>query len=53
MLETGVSVLFGAVFLSAIMLLYLATLRSGAQSVTVDRDTQRSDSTDKCKGVRQ
>ena len=38
---------------SAITLLYPATLRSGAQSVTADRDTGRSDGTDKRKEVRQ
>ena len=36
---------------SAMTLSYLATLCSGAQSVTADMDAQRSDGTDKRKGV--
>ena len=39
--------------LLAIMLLYLAILYSGAQSVTAERNTRRSDGSDKYKGVRQ
>ena len=38
---------------SAIILLYPAILRSGAQSVTADRNTYYSDDSDKYKGVRQ
>ena len=37
--------------LLAIILLYPAILRSGAQSVTVDRDTRRSNNSNKYKGV--
>ena len=37
--------------LSVILLLYPAILRSGAQSVTVDRDTHYSNVLDKYKGV--
>ena len=36
---------------SAIILSYLAVLRSGAQSVTADRDTRRSNNSGKYKGV--
>ena len=35
-----------------IMLLYLVTLGSGAQNITADRDTWRSDSMNNDKGVR-
>ena len=38
---------------SDILLLNLVVLGSGAQSVTVDRDTRRSNSSNKYKGVRQ
>ena len=37
----------------AIMLSYRAVLGTGAQSVTVNRDTQRSDYLDKYKVIRQ
>ena len=40
-------------FSSVILLLYLVILCSGAQSVTADRDTRRSDGSNKYKGVRQ
>ena len=39
--------------LSTMILLYLAVLRSGAQSVTVYRDIRYSNVSDKYKGVRQ
>ena len=38
--------------LLAITTSYPTTLRSGAQSVTADRNTRRSNDTDKRKGVR-
>ena len=38
---------------SAIILLYLAVLGTGAQNITVNRDTRRSNYLDKYKGVRQ
>ena len=38
-------------FLSVIMLLYLAALSTGAQSITADRDTQYSNNLDKYKKV--
>ena len=39
--------------LLAITLLYLAILGTGAQSVTANRDTWRSDGSDEYKGVQQ
>ena len=39
--------------LLAIILLYLAILRSGAQSVIMNRNARRSDDSDKYKGVGQ
>ena len=48
---TAALVSSGTVFLSVIMLSYLTTLRSGAQNIAADRDTRRSDGTDKRKGV--
>ena len=50
---TTISILLGIVFSSVIIILYLTTLRSGAQSITADRNTRRSNGTDKRKGVRQ
>ena len=44
--------LSGPWFLLAIIISYLATLSSGAQSIIADRDARRSDCTDKRKGVR-
>ena len=41
----------GFSFLSAIMLSYLAILGTGAQSVTVNRNTWHSDTSDEYKGV--
>ena len=38
---------------SAIILLYPAVLRSGAQSVTADRNTRRNNGSNQYKGVRQ
>ena len=53
----GIALLFAAIgvafFPLVIMLLYLVVLRSGAQSVTADRDTRYSNNSDKYKGVRQ
>ena len=38
---------------SAIMLLYLIILSTGAQSITVDRDARRSDGPDEYEGIKQ
>ena len=45
-------IITGVGFFSLVML-YLVILRSGAQSVIADRDTRRSDGSDKYKGVGQ
>ena len=44
-------ILLSVLFLLIIIILYLTTLRSGAQSITADRDTRRSNNMDKRKGV--
>ena len=47
------SIIIGIKFFSllAIVLLYLVILKSGAQSIIADRDTQHSNSLDEYKGV--
>ena len=44
---------FFTLFGSAILLLNLVILGTGAQSVTVNRDARRSDGSNKYEGVRQ
>ena len=51
MVGTTVSVLLDTFILLVIAMSYLATLNNGAQSVTADRDTRRSDDISKRKGV--
>ena len=52
-MEATILVLLSALFLLAIVILYLITLRSGAPSVITDRDTRRSNNMNKRKEVRQ
>ena len=47
-----ISILLGVVFSSVIILSYLIALGTGAQSVTADRDTRRSNGSNKYEGVR-
>ena len=44
MVGTGTFVSSGTLFLLVIMILYLATRSRGAQSITANRDTRRSNS---------
>ena len=50
--KANIFIFLSTMFLLIIVLLYLATLCSGTQSIMADRDTRRSDGTDKRKGVR-
>ena len=50
---TTTFILLGTVFLLAIALSYLVMLGTGAQSITADRDTRRSNSMNNGEEVRQ